>query len=156
MFSRHFQQYFSYIVADLLLHDSVLYGEHCQYSNSHYQTLFITFELISSQTVLNSNRSIMSIPDEQTIEDTKRVIKNGSRSKSSTVPQLYPVELTLADLKEGYLQTITELNVYTHPTHVDRNQHDKTDAIIVTTWDASPEVARVHQLVHFVNRKGIL
>jgi hypothetical protein len=96
VFSRHFQQYFSYIVADLLLHDSVLYGEHCQYSNSHYQTLFITFELISSQTVLNSNRSIMSIPDEQTIEDTKRVIKNGSRSKSSTVPQLYPVELTLA------------------------------------------------------------
>jgi hypothetical protein len=78
------------------------------------------------------------------------------------VPQLYPVELTLADLKEGYLQTITELNVYTvsklitHPTHVDRNQHGKTDAIIVTTWDASPEVARVHQLVHFVNRKGIL
>jgi hypothetical protein len=90
VFSRHFQQYFSYIVADLLLHDSVLYGEHCQYSNSHYQTLFITFEFISSQTVLNSNRSIMSIPDEQTIEDTKRVIKNGSRSKSSTVPQLYP------------------------------------------------------------------
>jgi hypothetical protein len=98
----------------------------------------------------------MSIPDEQTIEDTKRVIKNGSRSKSSTVPQLYPVELTLADLKEGYLQTKTELNVYTHPTHVDRNQHGKTDAIIVTTWYASPEVARVQQLVHFVNRKGIL
>ena len=50
-----------------------------------------------------------------------------------------PIELTLADLKLGYSQTITELNAYTvnkpttHPTHVDRNQRGKSDVIIVTT-----------------------
>ena len=56
------------------------------------------------------------------------------------MPQLYPIEPTLADLKLGYSQTITELNAYTvnkpttHPTHLDRNQHGKSDVIIVTTW----------------------
>ena len=50
------------------------------------------------------------------------------------------VELDNVDLKFGYSQTITELNAYTvnkpttHPTHVDRNQHGKSDAIIVTIW----------------------
>jgi hypothetical protein len=55
-------------------------------------------------------------------------------------PDINLMELTLADLKLGYSQTITELNAYTvnkpttHPTHVDRNQHGKSNAIIVTTW----------------------
>ena len=67
-------------------------------------------------------------------------IENGSRYLQiiNCAPTL-PNRTDFGLLKLGYSQTITDLNAHTvnkpttHPTHVDRNQHGKSDVIIVTT-----------------------